>query len=79
MFSTVRKTAVSLGAAGLALLGAVPSAHATLQIAIRAGWATFFFADNTACDTNPTTDVLRLPNLTIGGVQFGNKIQARGK
>jgi hypothetical protein len=77
MFSTFGKTAVSLGTAALALLGLAPSAHATLQIAIHAGAATFFCADNTACDTNPTVGILQLPNETIGGVHVNGSIQTQ--
>jgi hypothetical protein len=64
----------ALAGAGL-LLGSVPSAHATLQIAIAADGASLFCADNQACDQNPAVGILQLANQTIGGVNVNGSIQ----
>jgi len=65
-------------AAAALLAGLAPAAHATLQLSINAGGTNFFCADNQACDVNPATGILQLPDQTIGGLQVNGSIQASG-
>jgi hypothetical protein len=62
----------SLAVAGLALT-AIP-AHATLQFAASANGSSFFCADNTGCDQNPTAGILQIADQTIGGVEVNGSI-----
>src|SRR5262249_10457489 len=58
----------------LAVIGVAP-AHATLQIAAQIGPDSFFCADQTACDTNPTVNVLQVADTIIDGIAVAGSLQ----
>jgi hypothetical protein len=66
----------SISAAALVLLGlAATPAHATLQLAVSIGPASFFCADNTVCDTNPAVGILDVGNQSFLGIDVNGSIQ----
>ena len=73
--NTSRICLSGLAAAGLMAAVSTP-AHAVLQIAADVSGATFFCADNTACDLNPAVGTIELANGTLNGVAVNGSIQA---
>ena len=61
--------------AGASILALAAPVSATLQIGGTIGGTSFFCADNTGCDLNPATGVLRLADNSYSGVEVNGSIQ----
>lgn len=72
------RTTTTIAALALtgSVLGGLPKAHATLQLAADVSGAPFSCVDQAACDTNPTVGILALANgTTVNGVTVNGSLQ----
>jgi hypothetical protein len=60
-----------------AALSAATPAHAVLQLSSSFNGVLFSCVDNAACDTNSTTGILSVGDITVGGVEILGSVQTQ--
>jgi len=73
----MRNTIIPAAVAMAAALSAATPAHAVLQLSASFNGVLFNCVDNAACDTNSTTGILSVGDISVGGVEILGSVQTQ--